>query len=129
MKRKRGAPPGNQNAFKHGFYSALFKQQEMRALSESPPKDLVDEIGLVRVATSRFLAALQAQSAERDIETEISILRVINLGALSINGMVRTQLMMARGAQPSPETLRLLATLDAQQSSSVGGGETEDSSG
>ena len=129
MKRKRGAPLGNQNAFKHGFYSALFKQQEMRALSESPPNNLVDEIGLVRVATSRFLAALQAQSAERDIETEISILRVINLGALSINGMVRTQLMMARGAQPSPETLRLLATLDAQQSSSVGGGETEDSSG
>lgn len=126
MKRKRGAPRGNQNAFKHGFYSARYRQQELNSLSDKSSEDLIDEIGLVRVATSRFLAALEATPAGRDIETELSILRAINLGALSINGMVRTQLMMARAAQPSPETLRLLASLEARES---GAGEADEPAG
>jgi hypothetical protein len=28
-KKKRGAPPGNQNALKHGFYSRRFRNLEM----------------------------------------------------------------------------------------------------
>ena len=35
-KRKRGAPRGNRNALKHGFYSAAFKEQERRLLARLP---------------------------------------------------------------------------------------------
>jgi hypothetical protein len=28
LKRKRGAPPGNKNAVKHGYYSRAFKEEE-----------------------------------------------------------------------------------------------------
>jgi hypothetical protein len=58
MKRKRRAPPGNQNAFKHGFYSSPFRHQELHALSQSSVLELADEIALMRVATARLLASL-----------------------------------------------------------------------
>jgi hypothetical protein len=95
MKRKRGAPLGNLNAFKHGFYSGRFSPAERRSLDEQASPDLVDEIALVRVAVSRFLASLEMDDAPRDLQSELAILRTINLGALSINGLVRTRLMLA----------------------------------
>jgi hypothetical protein len=98
MKRKRGAPPDNQNAFRHGFYSSRFRQQELQALSQSSTLELADEIALMRVATARLLASLDSQTEPRDIQTELSILRAVNLSALSINGLVRTRLMLTRGS-------------------------------
>ena len=102
MKRKRGAPRGNQNAYKHGFYSAVFRQHELENLDENSPQDLADEIGLMRVATSRLLARLEVDDSPRDLQTELSILRGICLGALSINSMVRTRLMLVGGRRGPP---------------------------
>jgi len=108
MKRRRGAPVGNVNAYKHGFYSAHFKQHEQQILDERSSQDLVDEIGLVRIATSRFLGSLQADTSPRDIETELSILRAINLGALSINSLVRTRLMLAGAGEAASAALAMM---------------------
>lgn len=102
MAKRRGAPRGNQNAYKHGFYSAAFRQAEQDRLGESAPGDLVDEISLIRVSIARCLAALESKDQERDIDTELAILRTINLGALSINSLVRTRLMLARGLGSLP---------------------------
>jgi hypothetical protein len=102
MKRKRGAPPGNQNAFRHGFYSSRFRQQELRALSQSSTLELADEIALMRVATARLLASLDSHAEPRDVQTELSILRAVNLSAHSINGLVRTRLMLTRGSWHLP---------------------------
>ena len=99
MERKRGAPVGNKNAFKHGFYSASFRQREKQILDDNIPADLADEISLVRVAIARCLAALESNSEQRDVATELAILRTVNLGALSINSLVRTRLMLARGLE------------------------------
>jgi len=52
--RKRGAPPGNQNAIKHGFYSRRFRNLEMGDL-EGGAANLVDEITGLRVAARRVL--------------------------------------------------------------------------
>ena len=101
MKRKRGAPPGNQNAFRHGFYSTRFRQQEIHALSQSDALELADEIALMRVATARLLASIETNSEPRDLQTELSILRAVNRSALSINGLVRTRLMLTRGGWTS----------------------------
>ncbi|MFH1184847.1 MAG: hypothetical protein V1755_07395 [Chloroflexota bacterium] len=113
MKRKRGAPLGNKNAYKHGFYSPHFRQRELENVDAHAVPELADEIHLVRVATSRFLASLEADTRPRDVETELSILRAISLGALSINGLVRTRLMLARG---DPATLEMLSQLMASGS-------------
>jgi hypothetical protein len=110
MKRKRGAPIGNQNAFKHGFYSSHFRKHEQSLLEEHASPDLVDEIGLLRVATARFLASLQQGTSPHDIQTELAILRAINLGALSINSLVRTRLMLAGAGPAQQAVLQLLGT-------------------
>lgn len=103
MKRKRGAPPGNQNAFRHGFYSARFRQREMRALNQSDGLELADEIALMRVLTARLLDRIDFHTEPRDLKTELSIIRAFNLSTHSIRALIRTRMMLARdGWNPSP---------------------------
>lgn len=52
--RKRGAPPGNHNAIKHGFYSRRFRNLELGDL-EVMTASLFDEITGLRVAARRVL--------------------------------------------------------------------------
>lgn len=91
MKKKRGAPIGNQNAYKHGFYSAAFKAAEQRLLSGMPAHDLSAEIELIRVGTLRLLLALDEAHQPADFATQITALRVLNLSAHSITSLIRTQ--------------------------------------
>ena len=71
----------------------------MHGLESSATLELADEIELVRLALARFLDSLQQHEDPHDLESELAILRAINLGVLSINGMVRTRLMLGRGAR------------------------------
>ena len=49
-RRKRGAPLGNQNARRHGFYSSALTTDEQRLLAETVDiKGLLSEISLLRV--------------------------------------------------------------------------------
>jgi hypothetical protein len=50
-KRKRGAQPGNLNAFRHGFYSKLFKPLNAEDLEGIFSTSLEEEIAMLRVAT------------------------------------------------------------------------------
>jgi hypothetical protein len=106
LKHKRGAPPGNQNAFKHGFYSARFKEGELRVISHTDASELADEIALIRVATARLLASLDSHTEARDLQAELSILRGFNLSAHSIRALVRTRLMLARDGWTLPPGLQ-----------------------
>ncbi|HEX7474951.1 MAG TPA: hypothetical protein VF318_03215 [Dehalococcoidales bacterium] len=50
MSHKRGAPFGNQNARKHGFYSKVLTERDQQNLSRAAAvKGLDDEIALLRV--------------------------------------------------------------------------------
>jgi hypothetical protein len=54
-KRKPGAPAGNTNALKHGFYSRRFRTQEAEDLSNLDPCASIEpEIQMIRVLTSRM---------------------------------------------------------------------------
>lgn len=58
--RKPGAPIGNTNALKHGFYSRLYKGDEAARLSEIDDRYQLDaEIDLLRVMIDRLAAELQ----------------------------------------------------------------------
>jgi len=56
-KRKRGAPKGNQNARKHGFYSKLLDEAEQLDFElASGVEGIDDEIALLRVKIKSILA-------------------------------------------------------------------------
>jgi hypothetical protein len=96
MKTKtRGAPRGNRNALKHGFYSSIFKENERRVLSSIPLTDLSGEIELIRVANFRFLQALNMSQEPLDVETQLAAVRAVNLSAQSITSLIRAQALAA----------------------------------
>ena len=94
MNRKRGAPPGNRNAFKHGFYSDQFKQAEKNSLSLVQPADLTDEIQLFRVQHRRYLEAETVALGRMDYETRLQALHIFSLAAECFNRLVRTQTIL-----------------------------------
>ncbi len=94
-KRKRGAPRGNRNAFKHGFYSAAFKDSERRLLSRLSPADLSSEIDLIRIANFRLLQALGRSPAPLDVDRQLAILRAVTLSTQSITALLRAEQWMA----------------------------------
>ncbi len=103
MPRKRGAQFGNQNAFKHGFYSQHFKAEECRILSQMSLTDPSGEIELVRIQLKRFLEAQNALSQPLDLESQTSLLRAVTLSTESINSMIRTQIVLSRVSKESDE--------------------------
>lgn len=57
-KRKPGAPPGNKNALRHGFYSKRFTADESKRLDDETPADVEAEIALLRVCIDRLSGEL-----------------------------------------------------------------------
>ena len=57
LKRRRGAPYGNQNARKHGFYSSVLTEAERRNLRQAADvKGISEEIDVLRVKLKSILA-------------------------------------------------------------------------
>ncbi len=84
-KRKRGAPKGNQNARKHGFYSRVMDEAEQLDFElASGVEGIDDEIALLRVKIKSLLAdepenirlIMQVANAlERLVKTRYNITR------------------------------------------------------
>ena len=47
-KKKRGAQPNNKNAFKHGYYSDLFRDEQKKRMDKEEQTELLSEINLCR---------------------------------------------------------------------------------
>ena len=58
-KPKRGAPLGNTNALRHGFYSRFFTRTENAGLDSDIKGEFVDEINLARVNAIRIAEMLK----------------------------------------------------------------------
>ena len=97
--KKPGAPQGNHNAYKHGFYSAHFKDRERALLAGLSPADLSGEIELMRVEARRFMQARAGLPDDLDFDTHMSALRAITLTVEAINSLLRTQFAIARSSQ------------------------------
>jgi hypothetical protein len=59
--QKRGAPHGNLNALKHGFYSRQFREQEKAELNHAS-RSVRDEINLLRVINQRIAKLTSEES-------------------------------------------------------------------
>ena len=56
--KRRGAPLGNQNARKHGFYSSVLSPAQLRFLPRATTiRGLNDEIGVARVRLASVLSS------------------------------------------------------------------------
>lgn len=108
MTRKRGAQPGNKNAYQHGFYAQHFKTEEQRILSKMSLTDLSGEIELMRIQLNRFMEAQNTSSQSLDFESQLSVLRAITLSTESINSMIRTQIVLAQAGNESAEIMAKL---------------------
>ena len=78
-KRRCGAPIGNQNARKHGFYSKVLTPAQEKTLKAVGVDGLDGEIALLRVKIASILA--------HDPQN----MRALNLAFSSLNRLVRTR--------------------------------------
>jgi hypothetical protein len=89
-KRKRGAPPGNKNAVKHGFYSKALLEAERVTLQQAVEVEGVDE----EIALLRYKLAELLQNYPDRIDLQVDI-------ANTIARLVRTRYQISKEQKKS----------------------------
>jgi hypothetical protein len=64
--RKAGAPPGNNNALKHGFYSKAFTKLEQEHLEHDVQGELKDEEECLRQLVYHVVVSMRAEKMDHD---------------------------------------------------------------
>ncbi len=100
-KRRRGAPPGNTNALKHGFYSRSFREIDCHDLDQVNFQGLQDEITMLRVFIRRVTEISQSITT---FPEAVSLLRVLSLASISLTRLLTTEkVLLARSGHDAPE--------------------------
>ncbi len=86
--RRRGAPPGNMNALKHGFYTRRFKKRDLTGVESTDVKTLIEEISLLRVFTRRLIESLGPDVDAYDLA---AVVRILCLSLSSITRAMKAQ--------------------------------------
>lgn len=87
--KKRGAPVGNNNALKHGFYSRYFTKLEVDRLDTDVKGELQDEEELLRLYLARVAATLE--DAHMDHDKYVSDTRTVSLAIGRIESIQRSR--------------------------------------
>ncbi len=82
-RRGPGAPPGNTNALKHGYYAHVRKRKHM-----SSADDLMQEIAFLRTLVRRLY---QQSRSELTLPELINVLRVLSLASGSLKRLLDAQ--------------------------------------
>jgi hypothetical protein len=101
--RKRGAPPGNLNALKHGYYSQQIKNAVPSDFDPERFSGLKEEIGLIRYHIRRVVE--YGQNVE-ELETALSLLRGICMASTTLTRLIKTQSLLALHDDPISIALR-----------------------
>jgi hypothetical protein len=88
MPNPRGAPKGNLNALKHGFYSRLFHSTETVDLPDDATTSLEHEITLLRVMIRR---TMQLADGIDDLHEATRVLDALGAAASRLSNLLRTQ--------------------------------------
>ena len=86
--KKRGAPRGNTNALKHGFYSKVLQEQGPDGVSRSVVMDFRGEIVVIKDLIFRLY---KQGFTSKDAEETASCLRAISWASLALCRLVQTQ--------------------------------------
>ena len=90
--RHRGAPRGNANALKHGYYTTRFKRADEKAYQSFDFAGLTEEIALLRLYIRRVV---ELGAATDELHESINLLRALSLALASLNRLVKTQVLLA----------------------------------
>jgi hypothetical protein len=85
---RRGAPPGNLNALKHGFYSRQFRKLETADLDTMLEEGLESEINLLRIVTRRVF---DMAASIATLEEGYALLSVLSDASVRLASILRTQ--------------------------------------
>lgn len=103
-KKPRGAPKGNTNALKHGFYSRHFRQLEAADLEFALSNGLQDEIAMLRVSLRRLFEL----SDDADNPDDASkVLATLGLACTHLANMLRTQKILTGEEKSSDDAITL----------------------
>jgi hypothetical protein len=89
--RRRGAPLGNSNGFKHGLYSKHIKKRDPSTGDGTVLKSLADEIALIRVFTQRLTDNLDASASASELT---DILRILCISSTAITRILRVHFLI-----------------------------------
>ena len=103
--RKAGAPKGNRNALKHGFYAHNFSKLELKRL-ENTGDSLETLIGAAHVIADRMMTRLTNDGLEADGQGEISqrtlaAINSLNVVFSNISGLTKTRLITEGRYEPT----------------------------
>jgi hypothetical protein len=90
--RHPGAPPGNHNALKHGFYTRRLKKRDLTGVEATDVSGLVEEIALIRVFTRRLVESCLPDADSYELA---DILRILCLASSTITRLTRTQYLLS----------------------------------
>jgi hypothetical protein len=99
--RRRGAPPGNQNARKHGFYSSQ-NPASTQSDENSLFLDLQAEIDFIRQSMQRVIALGEPQTYREAVD----YLRALSLAATALTRLVRAHHYVNPSLDPRDELTR-----------------------
>ena len=114
IKRKRGAQPGNKNAFRHGFYSPSFTSGEMRCLDSNVKGEFHDEINLARVNANR-LAELLKDYKTMPFEEVVSASNALNNYLDRIQSLSRAQKFVYQNQTTIEKALEELGAIPPEE--------------
>ena len=103
--RRRGAPEGNFNAFKHGFYSRRFRNGELDDLVKSPPEALHDEIDMLRIINRRVVDMAEEGKSPDEI---LEFYNFIALTSMRLSTLLRTQNLLEKSENTAGSLLSAL---------------------
>ena len=86
---KGGAPPGNTNALKHGFYSNSFTHAEMERLDKGVLGEFDDEEALLHVLIGRTAVSMKDLKMTHD--EHVVALRAVSLAIGRIESLHRSR--------------------------------------
>jgi len=113
-KRKRGGQPGNDNAFRHGFYSPSFTPSDMQALDDHIKGEFHDEISLARVQASH-LAELMKDYKNMSLEDYVSASNALNNYLDRIQSLTRAQKYIYQNQTTTEKALEELSPIPHEQ--------------
>ena len=90
--RRPGAPLGNTNSLKHGFYSRRLKKRDVSDVEHTDLKGLAEEIALIRIFTRRVIEACDPSA---DLYELAGILRILCLASSTISHIIKTQYLLS----------------------------------
>ena len=104
MANSRGAPKGNLNALKHGFYSRLFHASEASDLAPDQLTSLENEIKLLRIMIRR---TMELADGIQDLREATRVLDALGAASARLSALLRVHKNLNKSETPLLDELSI----------------------